>query len=113
MKSAIVKRSIVISGYKTSVSLEGEFWQGLKEIVQGRQVTSTSDVHIGTYLLPSGSSSSTTSAPKCQDLPQIAAQPYRLWLCNKSSHHMRANAAISFETHPCPFFSNNPATLQN
>jgi predicted DNA-binding ribbon-helix-helix protein len=32
MKSAVVKRSIVIAGHKTSVSLEDEFWNGLKEI---------------------------------------------------------------------------------
>lgn len=29
MKSAIVKRSIVLGGHKTSVSLENEFWDGL------------------------------------------------------------------------------------
>ncbi len=39
MKSAISKRSIVISGRKTSVSLEDEFWQSLKEIVRHRNVT--------------------------------------------------------------------------
>jgi predicted DNA-binding ribbon-helix-helix protein len=32
MQSAIVKRSIVIAGHKTSVSLEDEFWSSLKEI---------------------------------------------------------------------------------
>lgn len=32
MQSAVVKRSIVIAGHKTSVSLEDEFWDGLKEI---------------------------------------------------------------------------------
>jgi predicted DNA-binding ribbon-helix-helix protein len=32
MKSAIVKRSIVLGGHKTSVSLENEFWDGLREI---------------------------------------------------------------------------------
>ena len=32
MKSLIVKRSIVIAGHKTSVSLENAFWEGLKEI---------------------------------------------------------------------------------
>ena len=39
MKSAVTKRSIVIAGHKTSVSLEDEFWQSLKEIVRGRNVT--------------------------------------------------------------------------
>jgi predicted DNA-binding ribbon-helix-helix protein len=32
MKSAIVKRSIVLGGHKTSVSLEKEFWDGLHAI---------------------------------------------------------------------------------
>ena len=32
MKSPVIKRSIVIAGHKTSVSLEDAFWQGLKEI---------------------------------------------------------------------------------
>ena len=31
MKSSVVKRSIVIDGHKTSVSLEDAFWSGLKE----------------------------------------------------------------------------------
>jgi predicted DNA-binding ribbon-helix-helix protein len=31
-KTDVVKRSIVINGHKTSVSLENEFWQGLHEI---------------------------------------------------------------------------------
>jgi predicted DNA-binding ribbon-helix-helix protein len=39
MKSTIVKRSIVVAGHKTSVSLEDAFWIGLKEIVRERHVT--------------------------------------------------------------------------
>jgi predicted DNA-binding ribbon-helix-helix protein len=39
MKSPVIKRSIVIGGHKTSVSLEDAFWQGLKEIAGGRDVT--------------------------------------------------------------------------
>ncbi len=39
MKSPVVKRSIVIAGHKTSVSLEDAFWKGLKEIAQGRSMT--------------------------------------------------------------------------
>jgi len=39
MKSVISKRSIVISGHKTSVSLEDAFWKGLKEIALGRNLT--------------------------------------------------------------------------
>jgi predicted DNA-binding ribbon-helix-helix protein len=39
MKSPVVKRSIVIAGHKTSVSLEDAFWKGLKEIAVGRDLT--------------------------------------------------------------------------
>ncbi len=39
MKSPVVKRSIVIAGHKTSVSLEDAFWKGLKEIANGREKT--------------------------------------------------------------------------
>jgi predicted DNA-binding ribbon-helix-helix protein len=35
MKSPIVKRSIIIAGHKTSISLEDAFWMGLKEIASG------------------------------------------------------------------------------
>ena len=39
MKSPVVKRSIVIAGHKTSVSLEDAFWIGLKEIAGSRGMT--------------------------------------------------------------------------
>jgi predicted DNA-binding ribbon-helix-helix protein len=39
MKSAVIKRSIVVAGHKTSVSLEDEFWSGLKEIAARRVAT--------------------------------------------------------------------------
>jgi predicted DNA-binding ribbon-helix-helix protein len=39
MKSLVAKRSIVAAGHKTSVSLEDAFWNGLKEIVRGRNIT--------------------------------------------------------------------------
>jgi len=39
MKSPVVKRSIVIAGHKTSVSLEDAFWKSLKEIAGGRDMT--------------------------------------------------------------------------
>src|SRR6185312_15020625 len=39
MKSPVVKRSIVIAGHKTSVSLEDAFWKGLKEIAGDRDIT--------------------------------------------------------------------------
>jgi predicted DNA-binding ribbon-helix-helix protein len=39
IKSPVVKRSIVIAGHKTSVSLEDAFWDALKEIASTRDVT--------------------------------------------------------------------------
>jgi predicted DNA-binding ribbon-helix-helix protein len=39
MNSGVIKRSIVIAGHKTSVSLEDEFWVGLKEIAAARGIT--------------------------------------------------------------------------
>lgn len=39
MKSPVLKRSIVIAGHKTSVSLEDAFWRGLKDIASRRDRT--------------------------------------------------------------------------
>ena len=39
MKSSIIKRSIVIAGHKTSVSLEDAFWSDLKNIPRAQQAT--------------------------------------------------------------------------
>jgi len=39
MKSSVIKRSIVINGHKTSVSLEDAFWTALKEIAHFQGVT--------------------------------------------------------------------------
>jgi predicted DNA-binding ribbon-helix-helix protein len=39
MKSPVVKRSIILAGHKTSVSLEDAFWNALKEIARKRLMT--------------------------------------------------------------------------
>ena len=39
MKSANLKRAIVIDGRKTSISLEDDFWDGLKEVAKSRSLT--------------------------------------------------------------------------
>ena len=41
MKSPVVKHSVVIAGYKTSVSLEDAFWRGLKDIAGERDMTAS------------------------------------------------------------------------
>ena len=39
MKTAVIKRSILINGKKTSVSLENEFWDALHEIAKYKNTT--------------------------------------------------------------------------
>jgi len=39
MKSPVVKRSIVVAGHKTSVSLEDQFWEGLRVIAKDQRKT--------------------------------------------------------------------------
>jgi len=55
MRSSIMKRSVVIAGHKTSVSLEDDFWNVLKEIADQRGTslkelieTIKADRHVGT-----------------------------------------------------------------
>ena len=43
MKSLVVKRSVIIAGHRTSVSVEEAFWKSLKEIT-GSQSMSLSDL---------------------------------------------------------------------
>lgn len=37
MKSAVIKRSIIIAGHETSVSLEDAFWKVLKDVATTRR----------------------------------------------------------------------------
>lgn len=39
LQSAVIKRSVVIAGRKTSVSLEDAFWGSLKDIAHSRHMT--------------------------------------------------------------------------
>jgi len=39
MSSTVIKRSVIITGRKTSVSLEDAFWKELKRIAAGRDMT--------------------------------------------------------------------------
>ncbi len=39
MNTPVVKRSIIVAGHKTSVSLEDAFWHGLKDIATARGLT--------------------------------------------------------------------------
>jgi predicted DNA-binding ribbon-helix-helix protein len=42
MKSAITKRSVVIGGHKTSVSLEEPFWNAVRDIAGAQEMTVSS-----------------------------------------------------------------------
>ena len=39
MKSMVVKRSVLLADHQTSVSLEDDFWNALKEIADDRHLT--------------------------------------------------------------------------
>ena len=39
MSEGILKRSVMIAGHRTSVSLEAPFWEALREIAAGRGVS--------------------------------------------------------------------------
>jgi len=39
IKSPVIKRSIVLAGHKTSVSLEDAFWEGLRDIAIKRRMS--------------------------------------------------------------------------
>jgi predicted DNA-binding ribbon-helix-helix protein len=41
MRSTVVKRSIVLAGHKTSVSLEDDFWDSLKRIAASQGATAS------------------------------------------------------------------------
>jgi predicted DNA-binding ribbon-helix-helix protein len=41
MKSPVIKHSIILNGHKTSVSLEDQFWDGLREIAARENVAAS------------------------------------------------------------------------
>jgi predicted DNA-binding ribbon-helix-helix protein len=45
MRSAVAKRSVVISGHKTSVSLEDSFWNEVQAIAKSRRITVSHLLH--------------------------------------------------------------------
>lgn len=38
MKSAVIKRSVIVNGRKTSISLENEFWDALRQVAKQSNV---------------------------------------------------------------------------
>jgi predicted DNA-binding ribbon-helix-helix protein len=45
VKQNITKRSVVIAGHKTSVSLEEPFWTAVREITRARAITVSALLH--------------------------------------------------------------------
>ena len=41
MKSSIIKRSVVIHGHKTSVSLEQPFWDAFRDLAEGERISTS------------------------------------------------------------------------
>jgi predicted DNA-binding ribbon-helix-helix protein len=41
-----LKRSIVLGGHKTSVSLEDAFWEGVREIAKAQDICSARDDYV-------------------------------------------------------------------
>ncbi len=41
MKSPIIKRSVVIHGHKTSVSLEQPFWDAFRNLAEGERISTS------------------------------------------------------------------------
>ena len=82
MKSPIVKRSVVLAGHKTSVSLEDAFWRGLKDIAATRRVRLSdlvgsidTEPNTATFHRRYGSSCSATTKRARHCLIQASRQP--------------------------------------
>jgi predicted DNA-binding ribbon-helix-helix protein len=93
MRSPVVKRSIVVAGHKTSVSLEDAFWNGLKEIGGERRMTLSELVaEIDSQRQPGNLS----SAIRLFVLDFYRAQLYNAKEEHNGAHEMAAHAARAY-----------------
>jgi len=85
MKSSVSKRSIVLGGHKTSVSLEDAFWRCLKDIARQQHMTLTELVSDIDRHRHAGNLSSTIrlfvlecarSAPRAPSAPSVPSAPF-------------------------------------
>ena len=88
MKSSNVKRSIVIDGHSTSISLEDAFWNGLKKIAHARRmslpkmVTEINEARrhanlssaIRLFVLDQGHRAQSTKTRLCESISGVAGQ---------------------------------------
>jgi predicted DNA-binding ribbon-helix-helix protein len=87
LKSPVVKRSIVLAGHKTSVSLENEFWSGLKDIARGRHLTMSNLIIAIDDSRQHGNLSSA--------LRLFVLDFYRNQVSDKDTHEMVTSAAVN------------------
>jgi predicted DNA-binding ribbon-helix-helix protein len=87
--SAIIKRSIVISGHKTSVSLEDAFWVRLKACAAAKQQTLS--VYIGAIDVDR-EASNLSSTLRLHVLGQITAERDNLRQALSSGAHAQRNS---------------------
>ena len=86
MKSPVVKRSIVLNGHKTSISLEDQFWVEMKAIATERQLTLSQVVSMVDH--DRGEASNLSSALRCFVLS-------RYYVPAASAASERASAVVS------------------
>src|SRR5215510_12156351 len=93
MKSLVIKRSIVVGGHKTSVSLEDDFWDALKGIAREHRVTLSDLVGSLDEQRQHGNLSSTL----------------RLFVLNHYRQRMPAEGPETVHPHIWPIFKAHPA----
>jgi len=71
MKSAIVKRSVVLNGHKTSVSLEQQFWDIVRLLAAREQITVSALLRL---VDDARTQSNLSSAVRVYVLEQVRAQ---------------------------------------
>lgn len=91
VKSQVIKRSIVINGQKTSVSIEEPFWQVLKEIAKERAIRVSALV--ATIKANRGENSNLSSAIRVHILSHLREQVSAL-LSGRDAPHVGAEAHV-------------------
>ena len=96
-KSSIVKRSVIIDGHKTSVSLEAPFWHGLREIAELRQKPLSSLLHE----IDAGRESANLSSA----IRVFVLEYFRVHIGGERVRHDGGHASTTFITDDAPALS--------
>ena len=110
MKSRVVKCSVFLAGHHTSVSLEDEFWHGLKGIAAGRHLQLNEVIHeIGTkrqsgnYPQHSAVRAGALSQPRSEPyVPGSSIRPAR-WIVRSERRDDFLGKRYRSNTAPLPF----------